>query len=199
MTRIFMAMLATGLLATGCAHHAVYTIASVKSQIDESIQDAYKYRRTGKLAKASDILLAQDKRVLKEYPKSVLTYKTVKKLLKASIKIGNLCLDYGEELLQDAVSNKMWALSTAYKKRHAKHQKMNGKLRALLPSLPKTTVSAAKPAATAVPAAPAAGAATTSATGMATPPAGGVTPAASPASEARPAESSGGSSNPVMP
>ncbi len=129
----------------------VYTIPTVKDAILTAIQKARKERRQGHLDKASDILLAEGRRVLKEYPTAVLRPKTVKKLWRMSRKIGNLCLDYGQELIQEAVSDKMWKLSDVYKKRHAAHQKLNRKLRQLMARLPKTEVTAKQKPAPVIP------------------------------------------------
>ena len=143
--RFTTAALAVALALPAAACHPtkkVYTIPTVKDAILTAIQKARKERRKGRLDKASDILLAEGKRVLKEYPTAVLRPKTVKKLWRMSRKIGNLCLDYSQELIQEAVSDKMWKLSNVYKKRYAKHQKLNRKLRELIARLPKTEVTA---------------------------------------------------------
>ena len=54
-----------------------YTIPTVKEAIKKNIRVAKFHRRKGELAKASDVILAEAKRVLKRYPRAVLTKKSV--------------------------------------------------------------------------------------------------------------------------
>jgi hypothetical protein len=119
-----------------------YTIPRVKGEIAKARKSALHYKRQGELEKASKVILKTGKKILQTYPKATLTYETVKRFLRTAIRIGNLCLDRGQELQQEAVSNRMWKLAEVFKKRHKKHQGLNRKLRKLLPSLPKAEVSA---------------------------------------------------------
>ena len=146
--RLAALVLATLLVPTsGCAaRKKAYTTPQVKEAILKAIRKAKKLRREGRLDKASDVILKEGRRVLKEYPQAVLTRKLVKKLLRMSTRIGNLCLDYGQQLTQEAVSDRMWRLADKYKKRYEKHQEPNRKLRELYSRLPETSVTAKTPA-----------------------------------------------------
>lgn len=134
----------------GCKNKKkVYTAADVQNELMTSVRKAEHYRRKGKLKKASQELLVTGDKILKDFPQSTLRFKTVKRFLSTSVKIGNLCLDRGHELQQEAVSNKMWKLADVFKNRFKKHQEFNGKIRKLLPELKKAEVSAKTEAASA--------------------------------------------------
>ncbi len=133
-------------VAAGCSSRKkAYTVPQVKQAVRKAIRKAKRLRREGKLDKASDVILAEGRRMLKEYPQAVLNRKLVKKFLRMSVRIGNLCLDYGQQLTQEAVSNRMWRLADKYKKRYEQHQKLNRKLRELYNRLPETAVTARTP------------------------------------------------------
>ncbi len=120
----------------------VYTIPDVQNEIMASIREADHHRGKGDLERASRTLLRTGERILKTYPRDTLTFSTVKRFLDTSVRIGNLCLDKGHILHQEAVSNEMWTAAGKYKEQHAKHQELNAELRNLLPELQKAEVSA---------------------------------------------------------
>jgi len=135
----------------GCkSKKKVYTATDVQNELMTSVRKAEHHRRKGKLDKASQELLATGDKILKDFPQATLRFKTVKRFLSTSVKIGNLCLDRGHELQQEAVSNKMWKMADVFKNRFKKHQEINGKIRKLLPELKKAEVSAKAEAASAV-------------------------------------------------
>lgn len=167
-----------GAVFLACNNNKVnYTIPKVKGEIAEARREALHHRRKGELIKASKVILKAGKKILNEYPKATMSQETVKRFLRTAVRIGNLCLDKGQELQQEAISDRMWKLSAAYKKRHQRHRKLNKKLRELIPTLPESEVSAkARPTALPAPGtAPRPAATTTDATpaaqGETTPPA----------------------------
>ncbi len=142
-----MLLLGMGPTLLSCAaKKQSYTVPSVTKDIERGMRKTRKLKAQGDLKKASELLLALTRRVLKEFPPATLTQEPVKKLLGLLEWMANMCLDRSLELKNESVSAAEDSLSRKFLAWSNEHRGNMSKLRALIPRLKKAAVAARRAA-----------------------------------------------------